>query len=507
MCLRAGIVFIAAFAALLCGTAGHAQSRLPGPVDNAAVDAVRAELAEAAQHLADNDIAGADRRFDKALASPGFQFIESDLVYNSLLRAGIAALDLEAYRKAHDLLVRACGFDDAAGMAWHLRLRTAYSLKEYVDSAVSIAVIARRWPETLDQIRARAIFDISNRLDLSKANSDVRFAMLSALFDANWTDEGMEPNELWFDYVRFLLTIPDMSRATEVAARIDSPQIVLSLRVDKRFDTLVRARSGGFDIKRTQLRERARLKSLRESHPDRLSYIVDELAIDMRDGAAEHALEIADHVIARIAAEGSAAYSDADENYLWILDARAHALARLGRADEAVKQLRKAARRPEGGAMNVSQTLNLARLLARLGRTGEVEEAMEELGDMSPYGRMQLALNRLLLAVAQGDKTAVTAQLDLMRAERTESMGAYQVALVVAGRIDAAAALLIERLRSEDWRRKALSEMQTYADRPQTLIEKLHMKRWQEILARDDVKKALERVGRIESVPFTSGFL
>lgn len=167
-------------------------------------------------------------------------------------------------------------------------------------------------------------------------------------------------------------------------------------------------------------------------------------------------------------------------------------------------QLRKAARRPEKGGLNVSQTLNLARLLARLERIDEVEEAMEELGNMSPYGRMQLALNRLIVADAQADTAAVTAQIDAMRADRSEAMSGYQVALVLAGRIDAAAALLIERLRSEDWRRDALSEMQTYAEVAQTPRDKAHMTRWREVIARTDVQEALDAVGRIERVPFAN---
>ena len=58
--------------------------------------------------------------------------------YLALLRAGGAALDLNAHRKAHALLVRACGFDDAEGVAWHMRLRAAYQIDDYVDSANSV---------------------------------------------------------------------------------------------------------------------------------------------------------------------------------------------------------------------------------------------------------------------------------------------------------------------------------------------------------------------------------
>ncbi|OJY90551.1 MAG: hypothetical protein BGP25_13900 [Lysobacterales bacterium 63-13] len=480
----------------------HAQRPLPAPLDKAVVAAARADLAAAEQHLADNEIAAADHRFDKVIASPGFSALEPAEQYLGLLRAGIAALDSGQAHKAHGLLVSACAFDQSDGIAWHLRLRAAYALNDYVDSAGSVRMIAQRWPNSLDQIREQAIFNISRRLDLSRANRDERIAMLIALFDANWTNEGVEPNELWFDLVRFLIDNESMPRATEVAARIDSPSIVLTFRVDKRFDGLTRARVGGFDIRRTMKRQRDHIDELRKRHPERLSYLGDELELDIRDGHAERALEQADKVIARVAAEGTSVYSDTDDFYIWILDARSRALQRLGRWEDAVTQQRKAARRPENGGLNVSQSLNLARLLARLGRADEVEEAMDELGLMSPFGRMQLALNRVIAATVKGDQTVVEAQLEIMRAERIESMAAYQAALVQAGRIDAAASLLVERLRSEDWRNGALSEVQTYIEVAEAPRDTLHMQRWREILARKDVRKALDAVGRIERVPF-----
>ncbi len=485
----------------------RAQLLFPAPLDVAIVDAARADLAAAEQRLADNEIASADRAFDKVLAAPGFTALDPAEQYLGLLRAGIAALDGGQADKAHGLLARACSFDQAEGIAWHLRLRAAYAINDYVDSASSVSLIAHRWPNSLDQIREQAILDISHRLNLSRANHDVRMILLAALFEANWTNEGREPNALWFDLVRFLIDNNDMPRATEVAARIDSPVFVVTFRVDKRFDGLTRARAGAFDVRRTMKRQRDHLDGLRKRHPDRLSYLVDEVGLDIRDGHAKRALELADEAIARVAVHGPSAYADTENQYIWILDSRSRALQRLGRWEEAVTQQRKAARRPENGGLNVSQTLNLARLLARLGRADEIEEAMEELGRMSPYGRMQLALNRVIAATVKGDQTAVDAQLEIMRAERTESMGTYQSALVQAGRIDAAASLLVERLRSEDWRNDALSDVQTYIDIAEAPRDKVHTQRWREILARADVRQALDAVGRIERVPFENTLL
>lgn len=400
--------------------------------------------------------------------------------------------------------MRACGFDEVEGIAWHVRLQASYALDDYVDSGQVVTVIARRWPEALDQIRDRAILDISSQLKKSRENSEIRFAMISALFAANWTNDGQEPNEQWFDYVRLLLKKSDLAHATEVVARIDSPSVVLAMRVDKRFDSIGSSRKGSMDIERAMKCQRDRLSELRIRYPDRLYYIVDELVFDLRDGQVERALATADDVIRRVGEATTPAYPDMDEWYIWILDSRAQALERLGRWDEAVIQLRKAARRPEGGGMNVSQTLNLARVLARLGRVDEAEAAMEDVEGASLYGRMQLAFNRLIVAHVRGDKETVAAQLEIMRTDRSVALSSYQAALVIAGQPDTAAALLIERLRDESWRRSALSSMQSYTEVAQTPLDKAHMTRWREILAREDVRAALDKVGRIEQVPFAN---
>lgn len=500
------ILLVVAFAALsaVFASVGPVQAQLlmPEPVDEAIVDALREDLAKASQFYIDNESAAADRLFDKALASPGFATLGADEQYTALLRAGGAALDVDAHRKAHPLLVRACGFDQAQGVAWHQRLRAAYMIEDYVDSANSVALIARRWPQGLDQIRERAIFDISSQLEKSAAHREARMALLTALFDANWKNEGREPNWLWKDLARFLVETGDTPHATEVIARIDDPEIVVALRADRRYDALMRARSGGYDVARVMKRERAHLDALRTQHHDRLFPIVNVLDVDVRDGQAERALALADEVIARVAAKDMSVYDDSEEWYIWVLDARARALSRLGRWDDALTQLRKATRRPESGGMNVSQVLNLARLLARLERVDEAEEAMEELGSMSPFGRMQLGLTRVMMAATKGDDATLDEQLKAMRDARTDSMGTYQSALVQANRIDEAAALLIERLRNDEWRGDALAEMQTYAEALHAPRDALHMARWQAILDRKDVKDALEAVGRIERVPF-----
>ncbi|MGA8277665.1 MAG: hypothetical protein WB784_05680 [Rhodanobacteraceae bacterium] len=197
---------------------------------------------------------------------------------------------------------------------------------------------------------------------------------------------------------------------------------------------------------------------------------------------------------------GANAFKDFNEYYVWILDNRSRALQGLGRWDDAVTQLRKASRRPENGAINVSQALNLGALYADLDRPDEALAAVSDLGTVSPYGRMQLEQVRLMASIKREDELAVDTHLAFMREHRADAIGTYQRALLAANRMDAAATFLIELLRSEVWRGRALTAMQEYAGVPMAPSTMVTNARWHAVIARPGVQSELTKVGRIEQI-------
>ena len=62
--------------------------------------------------------------------------------------------------------------------------------------------------------------------------------------------------------------------------------------------------------------------------------------------------------------------------------------------------------------------------------------------------------------------------------------------------------MLIQRLDDDRDRADALYGMQDFADRPRPPVEEEGRGSWGELMERDDVSAAIERVGRIESYPF-----
>jgi beta-barrel assembly-enhancing protease len=224
-------------------------------------------------------------------------------------------------------------------------------------------------------------------------------------------------------------------------------------------------------------------------------------------GHQEQAIAAADAVLAQIPTPEAARerYTDTGEWFPWLLDHRAQASARLGKWDDALEYLRRAALLPEHGGTNVSNAINLATLYADLGRT---EEAIRALGELpsagrttSPYGRMQVQAVRLRVALAKKDSGTAKSVLDAMRANQDDALLTFQEALLVAGKLDEAAAVLIRRLQDPKLRSSALYDVQDYQQIVPSPVMKQVEARWRVLRARKDVQEAVGRVGRIEVVP------
>lgn len=466
-----------------------------GAETDSAAQSARTALQVAFAQLREREFAAARRSFQAIVESPGFDALDENQQYEVLSLAGGLARDLGDPAHAHPLLVRASGYPQAEGSVWHARLMAAADIRDDIDVARCVTMLARRWPAIMRELNERAIVQLAVRLERSAdAASDYR-ELLDALFDTGFTVEGESPDVLWLELTRRALDQDHVARARAVARRIRAPRPLLALHVDRRFDRIVEA-SERFALDAAIEADLAQVRARLAAEPDRL---VHRTALQRRllDAARfAEALADTDAVIAQVSdGGGTKRYVDFDDEYPWTLDHRALALQGLGRSDEAVVQLRRAARRPEGGGMNVSQALNLGWLQAELGKADQALEAVEDLGDMSPYGRMQLEMVRLMVAVQREDASAVARHLDFMREHRDDAIGTYQLALLHADRGEAAAALLIERLRRSDWRSEALIEVQPYRQVPMPPIRATRSARHAALVSRADVQAAIVEAG------------
>ena len=202
--------------------------------------------------------------------------------------------------------------------------------------------------------------------------------------------------------------------------------------------------------------------------------------------------------------DGEKTFTDFGDSYNWVLNQRSLALAHEGHWDDAVREMTRAARRPEGGGVNVSQSINLAGLYTDLNEPDKAAAAIVEPGEMSPMGSMQLHYVRLQIAMEKNDTRSIAKHMAYLRTHRTDDIATWQRALLRHDDLDAAAALLIQRLNASDWRSDALVQMQHYVRSEQTPTMKIMDQRWNIVTSRPDVQAALAKVGRVEQFSITA---
>ncbi len=152
--------------------------------------------------------------------------------------AGFSELHLEQWSKAHALFVRSTAMGEAEESDWEGRIGAAWKLKHASEVVSGLTVIARRWPDDLKRFTSEFVGWTADEIE--GVDPEVRAALLAALFDARWIwRDIIEPSELWRDLARYHLGRNQLDRAAEVAARITDPYVLISMRVDHRFDPLV----------------------------------------------------------------------------------------------------------------------------------------------------------------------------------------------------------------------------------------------------------------------------
>lgn len=503
-----GIRWLAAVVATLLLVTFAAQATVPAtPGDN--VDKSTTTVIRVIQRAFDDarqgNVAAAAAGLDKALQLPGFDELPEDTRYQATFMASLLASEGGDVDKAHALAVQATGFAEAGGTAWLIRMSSAFATGDYRDAADSVTNFAKRWPTKLGDIVPAAIVQLHSRLKLQQ-DDDADRLMLDELFDADWQLYGTEPSYLWRDLALQHLQRGDVARATEVVLRVTSGQVALSMLVDKRFDAITQAHPGAFDVDSLIAAEIAAAEARIEAHPDRLRPITDLQVLYLVTRQYPKVLSISDAVVARVEKrEGPKSYADFSDQFNWILDYRSRAFARMGQWDKAIATEELAARVPESGGMNVSQSINLGLLYAELGHPDNAATAIVQIGEVSPLGQMQLDGVKLRIAVDRNDEAAASAAMSRMRAHKAADPVAWQDALLLRGQLDEVASQLIERLDNPSWRSDALIDMQRYADIKRTPMDQTIHGRWNTVVSRPDVQAALRRVGRIEQVDIAPG--
>jgi tetratricopeptide (TPR) repeat protein len=459
------------------------------------------------QSLNAKDYATATRKLDEIFAAPTFNELPIQSRYVACVFATLAALGRGDLITAHEYSVAATSFPQAAGDDWAMRAALAMDVQNWSDAGPALATVAQHWPANLATFDGRSVYSLTTSMGHDPTLEQSRIDLIAALFDARYTMEyGFEPAYIWRDLVESLVEKRKSELATRVLGRIDDPGILARMRVDRRFDELVKANPKSFDIAAVARARCEQLANVMRKHPRDLQPVIEYMYAQFAVGAFKENIRFADRLLKSVeqAPKDKPLFDDLEDKLNWIYDIKASSLHALGRWDEAMEVQRQANALRDISADKVSQAINLGSLFNEHGQPGEALKALEGLDwgrDLSGYGRMQLEHVRLRAYLKLGKHDEAETVLAYMRQNQKDAPDTWQIALLDFGDVDGAAALFIQRLRDPKRRTEALWSAQSFLPTPSLPADEETGERWLAMLNRPDVTAAIEEVGRREKIP------
>lgn len=454
---------------------------------------------------ADAAIHAADQADDAALREPidTLATLAADPFFDELTapsqRRLLASMALATWRSgdpegARALLVRATRIDGNDPDDWYRLASLEHLLGDRARASRYLTAFVRRWPELANNLDHGLLVDLIFR---GETGNSVRTPLLEALLDAGWDNRGNGVDEAWRELALDQLAAGRRDAASATVARIGDPIVVIGVRSDQRFDVLADAVAALPSPRDAAGRRVDALRTLIDAEPMRVDLASTYGTALLVAGRHEEALKASDAMLAALDADPAGTGFEPLDHRPWVLNNRAIALRRLGRIDEAVDAIERASRIDESSGGNVSQVLNLAALYCHLGKPRQAQQAVERLGrDISAYGRMVLAGVQHCAALQRGDTAGARRAMDYLRSHRRDGEPVLLEATLRAGRLEEAARIVIEQLEGPGTRHEALAFVQQFRRAPELPGNRDLRAHYLALLARPDVRAAVERVGR-----------
>lgn len=483
-------VLIVPLAAALAMAAPGSVSAMPAAknVSPASPDLRRAMAA--AEALADrvDDSATAAIAFEAVASHPDFARLDDRRRAAWLLRAARLAVDSGDLARALPLAQASVDARGDDPDAWFLLAQLAASQDRYEDAARALARFATDWPEFVDNAPAQLLNLVIHR---QRIDADTG-GLLAALHAAGWAPDGVPADHAWARLALVRSAGGDLAGARAAVAGVGAPNIIAWMRSDRRFDAIIDRDRPELDPARAADAWVTRIEALAAASPRSLALRRELGYALLIAGRPEPALALADAVLA-----GRHGFDDIGDLH-WMLNHRAVALRRLGRTDDALAALTAAAAMEEDGHPNVSQVLNLGSLLVDLERPEDALAAVTRLDGMSGYGALVQATVRMRAQLQSGRPEDAAVWFDRIQAGRDDGPMILFEALLWNGRLDDAAMQLQAMLDQPDRRADALDWCQDYLGSEPLPGRLPFVEARRTLLARADVRAAVEAVGRLE---------
>ncbi len=504
------IVIVGVVTLALC-LMSAARADMAEPVPGSDQQEQKTELQAALEALQNNDAAGARRTLEALVASPKFATLSPQVQFAAQDLLAQADYQLGDCKSGFPLIKQATATQWADAGVWETRYICAVNLSEEQDGASSLMMLIQHWPASLADLDDDAILRTAQ--NATGVDRQTHAALLEALFASNWTPQNpfIIKDGMFQELATVRLAGGDIAGAQSVAGRISDVEALVDMRIDKRFDPIVQADPGHFDIPKTLDENLAVARAKSAAAPRKLEGIFVVARLLLITGHPDETLSLLDDAMARLktsAAGGSSPFDDAgNTNWTeWVENDRSVALTRMGRFDEAIAQMSAAALEQEQGHPNVSQIINLGGAYDDAGQPAKALAAVAGLdaSSTSSFGHMQLWGVRACAYAQLQDKTNLAAMLDYMKAHASDAAGTYADTLICAGDIDGAAAAYATQIEDPDTRVDALFRLQDFVQPEFTppFAAEWH-RRMIEMRTRPALAAAIAKYGRIESIPMS----
>lgn len=457
----------------------------------------RRQISDAGKLFENGDFAGANKALKALLSDKRFAALNAKQQLGALLYGAASAFYQDETARSRELFERSARIAPTSYASYMLAVINLLDGKGDV-AARHLAAGVR---DDLKQLSDYHDALVPETLRSATPDSPERLELMQALLDSGWDQNGLGASSVWFELAEARLRQGRAEDAKAVIARIDGAMALVRLRTDKRFDALV-ASLPNLPAPEAAAKARVeRLRALVAQQPKRLDALNSLIGALLMVGEWQEGLRLTDEALARVKNAPVDEPAFDDESHLsWLKDRRSRLLLVAGRTDEALDELKVAAAMPEDEHPNVSQVLNLGHLYCQLGRPDEALAAIRDVGkDISGYGQVVEATVKLWAATQKKDARGVARALRDLREHRADGEEPYLDALVISGRLDEAAAELALQLDDPLLRAGVLVQVQHFRELEALPGEVEYRRNWRDMLAREDVRAAIQKVGRIET--------
>jgi len=475
--------------------------KAPSTAANTALNGLRTKLDDAVRKATSGDAKGARDMLDVLTVDPQYKNLTPQEQAAGWLMLAAVDTDQKDYPAAEKALK--AGY--ATGQLKDRLQNVELGMRQAQGDMTAMAeVLSKMIPDR--GVESAHLGDITILQIAREAKGEPARRYLEALLKKTWrpSDPFMNIDSLWGRLAAIEMDRGDVGAAASALEAIESPASLLTFKVDLTFTKAFDGDASRFDIDQALKRRTEALEAAVKAQPDRLSGVQALSEVYRMANRADEAVKLTQDAIssARASPEGKPLYSDQERQLPWTYLQNGRALWQLGRYEESLKSLERAAHRSSGLGVNAGLNLSLASALVDLNRA---TDALDETADvastsLSAFGKM---VRQRIVACANaqlGRTEEANRALAYLREHASDGAGQLRQALACTADKDELAKVLIAQLLNPDERQDVLGDMQNYPKHPfATAWSTKQRDFFLDVRDRADVKAALAKVGRIES--------